>query len=312
MKKHNFENEALSKKIAIKYFPEFFGSDYILLNGISLEELNEKYLEYCKNPSSNISTSDEYDKVMIKKAYDYLCYMLIANKYAIQLKSNVTKSLLKKYDNLVNLIAAYRFNAKCDGTYGDNQNKANQHILFEISLLRPYLIGALEDIDSYIENDSNIDIFRSFDEQLINRLENLGNQLINTYETLNSASSNYHSRWNSTYRSLYYGGYATESDLGKAKTDWKKQKNYAVHIILNFYKEINTIVNQLAWDDKIYIVDSKAYEYEELYENGISNIESGPYYYSYLSDEEKQELIAQNVLKKKLRKNNNGNNHNIC
>ena len=307
MKKYYFEDEVISKKNAIKYFPSFFGSDYILLNDKSLKELDERYLEYCKKYFTKFSMDDNYDRVMIKKAYDYISYMLIASKHTYKLKSEITKTLLDDYDNLVNTISKYRFNAVGEGSYGDNQNKTNKNIIFEISLLRPYLIKILTDLDRYFENIADVNSISYNDNQLMERLEKLEKKLIEVNETLIMTGKHYHRTWNSTNRRKWYGGKATESDLGKSKIEWKKAKNYACRVVLDFYREIDNLYTNSILDGTIINSIDEAYEYQKQYQKATSKIVSGPNYYSYLSDQQKTELTAENTLRKKLRKSNQGN-----
>lgn len=244
-----------------------------------------------------LGREDDFDKIMIKKAYDYMKNMLETSGKTYQTKSEITKQILTAYEKLIATITEYGFNKRWKNSYGDNQNRTNKQILSEISLLKPMLIMVLKNIDLHFNEINDITEISFFDNQLREKLEKLIEQLNCASQRLVNSETDYHVIWESTYRNKYWNklGPATASDLGKAKLKWKSSRNNACHTILDFYREIKEINISLQSKNMTYTID----EANELYNYGIENIKRGPNYYSYLNEEERKNLTEQNILRKR-------------
>lgn len=300
VQKKDFEVEKQSKENAIKYFPDFFMDNYSILIDKTLEELREEYLNYCEKYFTCNNPKDIADKINIKKAYDYIRGMLENMKKTYDGKEKIIQDLLISYEALIITIADYRFNAKWKKSYGFNQNQANRKILFEISLLKPMITMMLENIDMYFKTIYSISKISEFDNQLRKTLEGLKEQLDASLREIIAAKSNYQGIWNSVKRREFYRVQGcTNADLGDAKLEWKIVKNNGCHTILEFCRQMLEINIALPEENMIYSIE----EIKKAYQDGIANIEKGPNYYSYLSEEERTEITRQNVLRKQARKN---------
>ncbi len=303
MNKEEFLHKANDKLNAMRYFPEFFEKDCNVSSNKTIEQLNKAYTKACKKYVS-FKNFDESNTIRLASAYGYMMSVLGKNKNAYEPKHRTTKDLLSSYDKLIESISRYHFNPEYDNSYGDNQNKANKQMLFEISLLRPMLIMVLENIDDQLEKRGNNNV--NFNARLTVKLVDLIEDFFYVNQGLTRAECNYHNMWDRVMkgscnnRSISYLD-VTEYDLGETKLTWKKKKNEACHTILNFHKsmkEINRNLNSYDLNDLRNFI-----KVNELYVYGIDNIVNGPNYYSYLSDEERKNLDEQNKLRKTLAKN---------
>lgn len=292
-----FFKEAEEKANAIKYFCDFFETDFSISNRKNFQDLREKYLKYCEEYFTKFKQEDDNNRINIKKAYDYMKNILVNRDKTYQSKSEITKQVLSTYDNLMEAIAGYSFCPRRYNSVGDNQNKTNERVLFEISLLKPMLNMVLENIDAHFEKITDVTKINYFDNQLMLKLEALIEELNETYQELNSAMLTYRDTWDRANGRSYgrFRSYATHSDLGEAKKEWKTAKNNACYTILEFYREMKAINMSLPTEEMVHTIEGA----NTLFDCGMKNIVSGPNYYCYLSEEERKSIIEENMARKR-------------
>lgn len=302
MEKTNFIYEANSKANAIKFFPNFFGEDLNVSRECTLEDLKKRYLNYCEEYFTKFNPDDDYNRIMIKRAYDYVQQM-IEEQVKFEPNKNITKKLLTSYEELISAISEYQFIPHWKNSYSDTQNSSNQQILFEISLLKPVLTKTLENIDSFLEKVSSPEKIGVFYTELIKKLEDLIKSLDDSRDELVEAEISYHDTWNTTMRpSWYHKSPTSYSELGETKKLWRLKRNEACHTILSFFQEIEKINIAVHYATVAFksqnSVTTNTTEVSELYHCGVENIRKGPHYYCYLSSDERKNITKQNSLKK--------------
>ena len=306
MDKKEFKKKKYIKEKALELFPECYSrslrvSTYYADD--SLDRLKEYIIEYFENGIFNPKlVGFNADRVSdIINAYD-----LVKKEYyqeeKFNLKNTTVKKLFNAYNDLITNIGTYRFNRHRYGSYGDRQNKSNREILLDISMLYPVLLETLEKADVYINENS--DAFRLFVAQLLEKIETWTNILKETDTNLDIAKANYHNTWSFYNRSYYLRErFRPELSLGEYKKEWKLKRNEACHTIYEFYQDIMMINKAIGYES--IDVDESSYslevsETEALYNYAMENIVTGPNYYCYLNEDEKEEDMDVNILKKML------------
>lgn len=274
----------------MKYFPSFFGSDFCILREKTLVELRKEFLDYCESFFLRNIEEDYTKKMQIKEAYDYMRNMLEKRVRTYETKSEIARKVLESYEGLIATLANYRFKAHRETSYGANQNRTNQQILFEISLLKPMLVKVLDNINLHFTKIEDVTKVSSFDNELREKIEGLIEELEDAHRELEITETHYHKTW-----ALAQIGGESDSYLGETKLEWKLARNNACRAILDFYREINAINMSLQPEYMVYPLEETAV----LYSEGVGNIMSGPNYYSYLSKETRDNLTKQNILRKR-------------
>lgn len=293
----NYIEEKRLKESALEFFPEFFNRN-LELDNCSLVRLKEKYLNYCIEYFEKYGPESTYERMMIKKAYDYI-ELSIKQEIAFKTETSPTQDVLHKYEALISEIGNYHFNPRRDTSYGGKQNTTNGQILLELSLFKPILTKTLTKIDKYLKSIWLQDV-NEFYLELVERLENLNDGLNDARITLEQARTSYHSSWNDANRSF---GLTTDYILGEEKKIWRKARNSACHTLMDYYREIQEINVALYYGSFNYMnpinkTDLETSEITRLYQYRMNELRNSPNYFCYIGEEEKQELSNQKVLRK--------------
>lgn len=286
-----------SKKYAVEYFPMLFKKDFNLKDEITITDLNKEYNKCLELAKIDL---DEYkiEKKELDAAYQAVVKMI---NERIEPKSEIVKELLEEYYKLTSTIANYRFNSypyneyekekyktNKNGPHAYNQNVANKKILFDISLFTPMLFMILENIDDILTREFPNNNNDSFITALIDELKHIKEELNNTKYFLSDAENSYHNTWDSVM-GRSYGRNSNYNELGRAKETWRKQKNDALHTILEFYQRLWNINKYLGFIGVIHDIDT----IETNYLENRKNIETGPYAYSYLDPGSRRALCKK-------------------
>lgn len=298
-------------KLCFKYFRDF----YLDVSGrYSKEELDEAYHNYCIKYFNMFG--EEYDKER-KEIWDTYLYLVNMKGKNSCISSYNCYEFLSAYHMLIDSLDNYGFEVRDDATYGygANQNAVNDDILFDISLLNDFIVLVVKRVDSFITNASIDNREDEFYNQLVEKMESLKEKLVFTEDILNGAEVSYHETWTACNRPRISSiGYCTKKELGDAKKFWRLMRNNACHEILEVCRELADINIALSYQTFDYKnmsanvgVDYDTASLGELYNCGIKNIINGPYYFSYLDEEQKVEIAEEKVLKKiQNRKSSNG------
>ncbi len=300
MPTNEFISTLEDKEKVIQLFPELFGPDCEVLEGVSLEDLEESFLKYRDiiYNNSNWYTYDEIDKTRILYSYHYMRKLIVTRKEKLPFKNQYVRFLLSSYEGLIQSIANYKFQVKREGTYGFFQTNANHHILLELSTFKPMLMMLLENIDACLSERKDFINKMDFYDELEMTLYSLAEWLKETNNNLKDAQMEYFQTWQDCNRNSRK--FVPKSELGYVHQDWRKQKNNACSTILSFYEEMHDMSLLLESEDENSIYTFS--EIEEQYQIGRSYTTRGPNYYCYLNDEEKAQEIEKNNQKKKERK----------
>lgn len=286
-----------SKKYAVEYFPRLFKKDFTLKDEITIADLNKEYNK-CLELAKIDLDENKIEKIELEAAYNATIKMI---NERIEPKSEIVEELLEEYYELTSSIANYHFKSypyteyekekyktSKNGPHAYNQNVANKKILFDISLFTPMLHMILENIDDILTREFPNNNNDYFIEALINELEQIKKELESANSSLHYAQEEYHDTWNSTM-GRSYGGNSNYNDLGRAKETWRKQKNDALHTILDFYQHLWNINKTLGYIGVINDIDT----IETNYLENLNNIETGPHAYSYLDSSSRRALCKK-------------------
>ena len=182
------------------------------------------------------------------------------NELQIFLNKNITKEIEQSLEILLQELNNYKFQPIKENSYGYNQNKTNEQILRELSILKPTIIVYLNNIYQYIKTNNN--------PNYIEKLVSLKNNLDNSIEYLKEAREEYYTTWEHQKK---YGNYINL--IGQNNKNWKKERNNACKTILNLYKELHKL-NNIILNKKTNI--------------NLNIIKNSPNYYCYLSNNEKE------------------------
>ena len=286
MDKDQFLIEKRGKLCAIKWFSECFNNN-LTISSSAKETLEKEYLKYCKSYLDKFGFRYDDERREILRGYIYITQEIDNAKFN-QVESDISKNVLLCYDKLTEEISKYHFTARGEDSYGAIQNRTNMQILFDISLLRPVLVMILQSIDKMPNNNIKRDI------EL--KLQILINDLTNKYLDLKKAQLNYHNDWYNAKKVCEHFA-VSDRELGYSKKKWKKERNSACNLIINFYYELFKIGISIS-DERFINIKS---EFSSLFKYGIDNIVNGPNYYCFLNDEERKEL-SKSGLSRKLKK----------
>lgn len=298
---NNYINEKNLKEAALEYFPEFFNKN-LELDNCSLTRLKEKYLDYCVTYFEKYNPESTYERIIIKKAYDYI-ELHIKQEIAFKTETSPTQHVLHTYESLIDEISNYCFIPRRENSYGGKQNTTNEQVLLELSLFKPVLTKTLTKIDKYLKSVWLQDV-NDFYLELIERLELLNSSLTNAKSNLEQARNNYRYSWNDVNRGL---GLTTNSTLGEEKKIWRKARNNACGTLMDYYREIQEINMALYYGSFNYMnplskTDDETREITQLYNYRMYGLRNSPNYFCYIDETEKQELSRQKVLKKEQSK----------
>lgn len=315
--KEKYLTEPEAKQYAIKFFPNYFGKDLQVntrpensgLEG-ELQELRRQYSKYCTENFTNGSNESSNEKLSIDIAYEYLEFFLtITNQDKFYAHQRILhRRFLDRYQHLIWSITQYHFMAQSDNSYGAKQNKTNEKLLYDISLLEPVLTATLDNISKYFKNITKLEEIDEFYCILINKIFKLSNMLLKAPSQFYNDQERYHELWNYIARSRTYSPkIARRWDLGDVKRFWRLERNKLVRTALEFYKELENInialyYGTFEYSEMNYGLDQATLEVSQIYNNGIKNIINGPHYFCYLNEEEKQEIALDKFLKRTKKK----------
>lgn len=305
MDKKEFLKEKYIKEKALELFPECYSKDLKVSTSFqnSLRILQRYITDYFEKGIFD-PTSSEYNDSKISDIRDAYC--LVKKEYSredsISFEYASPFELFKAYNSLISNIGDYHFIARWENSYGSNQNRSNKQILLEISMLYPVLIDILEKIDKYYDDKGET----LFADELEDKISYWITMFKIANSDLDEAKADYYKVFAFYNRSCYpVEDFVPELSLGQYKKNWKLRRNDACNTIYKFYQDIIKI--NKAVDCESFDVDETSYslevsEIEQLYNYAMENIATGPNYYCYLDDLEREEDRNANVLKKAIRK----------
>ena len=146
----------------------------------------------------------------------------------------------------------------------------------------------LENIDDILTREFPNNNNDSFITALIDELKHIKEELNNTTYFLFFFENSYHDTWNSVM-GRSYGRNSNYNELGRTKETWRKQKNDALHTILEFYQRLWNINKCLGFIGVLHEEET----IETIYLENRKNIETGPYAYSYLDHSSRNALCKK-------------------
>lgn len=302
MEKSIYEKEKEIREKAIKYFKDFFEENGNIKSNVTIDDLYKKYLYYCEEYFTKNDDDSNKIKIDIKAGYDYVFY-IIEGALNYTDPKEITAKLLDSYSGLVRRIGEYRFKKTKEGSYGENQNNANDNILMNISNLKQVVYGTINNINIMLEN-FNKDNLNVFGIETLRTLNELRDRLISHSIELDKAKNNY-------YKALtekYLSNETSFTAVGNAKKIWKQKKNEACAELLSFVKVLNSTNKSMAeyygsLKDEKESIDIYSWSMvSELYIESMKEIRKSKEYYSFLSETEKENLNKENKIKKLRRK----------
>lgn len=288
----NYWEENDLKKDAMKYFFDFFETDLNFSKEKTLNDLEEKYLEYCKEYFTKFDSQSILIRKKIQASYKYI-KRILNEQTKVEMNKEITKQLVSSYEELIASLSQYHFLAHFQNSYGAMQNKINKDILLEISLLKPIFTKILENIDAFFSNTTEIDLFYV---QIVEEIKNLILRLKDAKETFEEAGKIYHHTWNTTMRPEWSSQdeWTSCKELGKEKKHWRLQRNKVCYTVLYVYRELENLNKEIYYSR--FDPEHETSEYQnslyiqKLYMEGMAYIRKSPNYYCYLSHEEKNAL----------------------
>lgn len=296
-RKYDFFEISKVKKMAIEYFPNFFGENLIVTTDHNIDDLEREYLEYCKKYFNIFERDTNNERYQILQAYEYIKTHLKEHT-KFQANSELSKKILQSYDELISTMGSYKFSTYDDTSYGAVQNNTNKNILLEISLFQPFFESVLKNIDDYFATIPEAEQIDEFYCGLVSKLEELKNLLDHSEKKLKSAQEEYHTAWNGKnapyyYRRDYNIPSYTASELGEAKKEWRLKRNEACYSILKFFKGLENINKTLYCNVAEFREKDNELEISNLYNGAVTNIVKGPNYFCYLDEGYKRKVAEQ-------------------
>lgn len=307
------EEKIKELKNAVEYFPYLFDyGHHLIFDNISdiKFDLDYEYNRYEENHFSSFFIPSPRSECLkreqaINRGYAYIKGLIEdREKNDIGYMLSSTAVPLRQYYTLTDEIGRYSFIPHHDSSFGANQNRANDEILYDLVLFEDLVKDMLIKIDKYCK-EHNDEYKNDINERLFDLADN------NSYhrEKLEAARIKYHRIWNGACRGNEYN----YKELGEAKQEYRKTKNETCKYVLDFVKELYSIscaIDVLTYDTKkdplIALVEGvKSTQFNREYHEAFKNIVNGPNYYAYLDKEEKERQSKVNKeLKKQLKKNN--------
>ncbi len=297
---HNKEVEEIL--IARRWFRQIFNDDYTLNEKATLEYLKKLYIDHgdrILSLSEERQKQIEDDKIpeAIDSSYEYLLDR-INNRIVFQPKSGKVKELLESYKSLVSEMADYYYGkarVQTSGMHpnrksiGYNQNKASRGIMVEISMLDPFILKALENIDVFISTGRYLEYTESGMECL-GKIEFFKHKFKVLEDQIRRNRYNYINHLLSYLNRRDYGGSSTAYDVSLNKKCWKKKRNEACNAIFCFCGELLELLRIMPYEETTYSSE----EIGKDYDYAIDNIMFGPYYYSYIGIDQIRRIEAEN------------------
>lgn len=298
MSKSAFWENEQSKDFALRYFDYFFDYSFNVTTRYSLENLENKYMDYCKSYFVRFSPQADTERREIQIGYEYVKTFL-TNQATFETNSHIVKCVLEWYGNLLKSMASYSFLPMRSNTYGFHQNETNERILLELNLFQPFLNEVLDNINKYLETVVKPDDIDEFYCELIGKLKRMIYKLKTSRDKLDVAQHNYHATWSSIASKLYYHPI---SDLRECTNNWRLARNNSCHSVLGFFEGLADINLALSCGTFRYAeegyADSVDTSVNEKYDEAISCIVGSPNYFCYLTPDEKREIAHQKVLRR--------------
>ena len=208
--------------------------------------------------------------------------------------SRITEKVLTSYDELIKEIGNYHFRISGENSYGANQNETNKQILLELSLLYPFLMRTLQNVDFYIPKVQVPDEIGDFEIELIENLNRLAKALTENKDHLQATRDFYHQQWFNAVR-LHKISY---SDLGNIRKNWRLKRNKACVSILSFFEELEEINMAIHYKTfQLDEIEKKSLDINQRADLGIDHIKKGANYYCYLTREEIKEKYKHLIKK---------------
>lgn len=307
------EDKIKEIKNAVEYFPYLFDHGHHLIrdniNDVKFD-LDYEYNRYEENHFSSFYIPSPRSECVkrekaINRGYAYI-KGLIEDRENTDIGNMLSHVgvLLLQYYTLTDEIGRYEFVPHHDSSFGANQNRANDEILYDLALFEDLVKDMTIKIDKYCK-EHNDEYKKDIDE----RLCDLGENNSDSRKKLEAARIKYHNVWNGACRGNKYN----YKELGKAKLEYRKTKNEACKQVLDYVKELYSIssaIDVLTYDTKkdpvlAYNDVMKSIKFNRDYNEAIKNIIHGPNYYAYLDkDEIERQSKLNKELKKQLKKNN--------
>ena len=313
MRHPDLELEIERKINAITFFKEFFSDGYNLIYypcALNDENIDEYYNFYEKHNFFNnekVSKNDEEREFRIVDGYNYIKDK-IKDSYDYELEDKKTFLLLDQYYELTNEIGKYKFVPHFKYSTGYNQNKATDDMLINLSLLEPIIRESLKDIDTFLKEKK--DSKDEFVIDLNNKLKESIYKNDRSLESLQDREVDYHETWDGACRDTEYN----YIELGMSKRAYRKEKNNACRRVMDCAREIvnmdqeimqykfNELRENYESKNKVFPLIRHANKLVGEYEKVLDRIQSGPYYYSFLTEEEIKEQTKSNKEYKKMLK----------
>ena len=298
MEKSIYRKEKEIKEKAIKYFKEFFEENGSIKKNVTTDDLYKKYLYYCEKYFTKNDIDSNKIKMDIKEGYEYVFYIIEGTLNYTDSKKTTAK-LLDSYNGLVRRIGEYRFKKTKEGSYGENQNNANDNILVNISNLKQVVYRTINNINVMLKN-YNKDNLNIFSIETLRTLNELRDRLISQSIELDEARNNYYKALNDKYLS----NETSFTEVGNAKKAWRQKKNEACAELLNFVKVLYSTNKSIAEyysslkEEKENIDINSWKAVSELYFESMREIRNSKEYYSFLSETEKEKLSKDKKIKK--------------
>ena len=115
----------------------------------------------------------------------------------------------------------------------------------------------------------------------------------------------YHKTWNDLIRPGYWSEKCSFAELGEERNWWRKTRNNACVMLLDFYRElveINIALYYKTFDYEdltlIHGLDEETKSIIQLLNFQINEIKHSKNYYCYLTEEEKDELTEEKIHQK--------------
>jgi len=300
------DEKIIERKNAVKYFRNLFDNGFHLVGEeprLVMLDLNYYYNRYEEDNFNPYYRRTHYKKSEclrrekeVTRAYNFI-KGLINEEERFKLNNENSVKVLNQYYSLCDEIGKYQFVEHDDYTIGAKQNKANEEILYELIPFEEYIKHVLVELDRHLkDHPESADAINE-------ELQKIGDRNALKFQELRSARHKYHDTWTGTCRGVDYD----RSTLGEVKRDYRKVKNTACKRVLDFVDELHAI--DLSIDNHMMREDETIIEYldrtrkdmdinRKYYHEAIGNINNGPYYYSFLDQDEIKTQSEQNKLRK--------------
>ena len=293
---HEFTKEIENKKYAQKFFPDYIRPDFTIVSAKTVEELEKDHRIYSEYFKEKFGDFLEEKISPLARARSFLLSEKEREKETSFTHLDI-QELFNTYERLLFSIGQYEFTPRHRESSGESQNKTNQNMLLELSMFRSFVIGVLKKLDKSIPTDESED-FNDFNWGLLNYVEDFTTRLDLAENSLYEKEELYHETWRQAKQPSLFEAKASLDDLGKARREWRKEKNNACHELLMFFKALSIMNSMLNQEENL---DD---ELDKRFHDAIENIKKGPNYYSYLSELcKKHDIEAKTYIKKQKKEN---------